>query len=307
MSAMAQRARDRAKSKVARITRATSGAIDASGWTEPKDMHADSQTGPKPISRRQFKRGGKVEGSRGIMHAGRKPRASGGVTKTDGSLISTDVKQAAGRADDKHVGGMKKGGRVHKDMGGLALPAAFTPVARKEGGKVHADAAQDKKLIHAMGCKCAKCSGGRVAKMVGGPMMGRPNVRSPMPMNRPMMRAKGGSVTDGTLEGTRPVGGRMARAKGGRARKGMNVNIIIAPPGGAAAARPPMPMPPPGGPVGLHQAPPPMPAPGAAPPMGPPGGGMSPLVRKSGGRAYPIESGAGGGLGRLEKARAYGP
>jgi hypothetical protein len=52
----------------------------------------------------------------------------------------------------------------------------------------------------------------------------------------------------------------------------------------------------------MHQGmPPPMPPGGAPPPMGPPMMG-----RKHGGRAYPIEHGAGGGKGRLEKARAYG-
>jgi hypothetical protein len=30
------------------------------------------------------------------------------------------------------------------------------------------------------------------------------------------------------------------------------------------------------------------------------------MPRRSGGRAYPIEDGAGGGEGRLEKKRAYG-
>jgi hypothetical protein len=87
----------------------------------------------------------------------------------------------------------------------------------------------------------------------------------------------------------------------------MNVNIIITQPGGMKGPMPPSGAvaPPPGGPVGLHQGmPPPMPPPGAAPPMGampPPG-----LARKSGGRAYPIKDGAGGGKGRLEKIRAYG-
>jgi hypothetical protein len=127
-------------------------------------------------------------------------------------------------------------------------------------------------------------------------------------------KAAGGGVLQA---GARPQGGRIARASGGKAKKGMNVNIIITQqPGGMARGAPPVPprpmMPPPGpGPVGLHQAAPPPPAAmgppaaagaGAPPPMGPP-----PMMpRKSGGRAYPIKDGAGGGKGRLQKIRAYG-
>jgi hypothetical protein len=238
------------------------------------------------------------------MHAGKRPRkASGGATTIDGGLINRDVKEANEARDGiKHVGGMRKGGRAHKLGGGPMMgrpempPRPMIPgrampprpemrgMMRKAGGKVHADAAQDKKLIHELGCKCGKCSGGRIGKKGGGP-----------------------SVDDGTLEGARPKGDRLARKAGGRAKKGMNVNIIIAPAGGSGPKPmmpPPGAMPPPGGPVGLHQGvpPPPMMPPGAAPPMGPP-----PMGRKRGGRAYPITSGGGGGLARLEKARAYGP
>ena len=79
------------------------------------------------------------------------------------------------------------------------------------------------------------------------------------------------------------------------------VNVIIA--GGnkdAAPAAPPMPMPAP-----------PMTPPVGGPPMAPPpGGSPMPMGRKRGGsvmpkdKEYPIDDGAGGGLGRLEKAAA---
>jgi hypothetical protein len=217
---------------------------------------------------------------------------------------------------------------------------------RAKGGKVHKDEAQDRALIHKMGCACSKCSGGRVERASGGGNWIAGAIKHPGALHKEMHvpegkkipeaklataahsknskladrarlaetlkglphKASGGSIPDGT----RPTGDRLARQGGGRAKKGMNVNIIIAPPGGnkPAMAPPPGMMPPPGaGPVGLHQAapPPPMPPPGAGAPMGPPPGAMPPpQMRKRGGRAYPIESGAGGGLGRLEKARAYG-
>ena len=251
MSAMSQEARSRAKSKVERLTRADPHAkVDASTWTPAEAMNGDVQTGPRPISRRQFRAGGKVSGERQHMHAGRKPRKSGGLVN---ELINRDVKAAnEEREGTKHVGGMKRGGRAHKTMGGLALPAWSAPVSR--------------------------CGGGPAKK-------------------------KGGAVLD---SGTRPAGGRMARAKGGRTKKGMNVNIIIAP-GGGQRPMPPMGAMPPPGPVGLRQGvAPPMPPPGAAAPMGPPAGMPPPMPRKRGGRAYPIDSGAGGGLGRLEKIEAYG-
>ena len=70
---------------------------------------------------------------------------------------------------------------------------------------------------------------------------------------------------------------------------------------------PPGLMPPGGMPPGAGgPPPPPMMPPGAgAPPMG----GLPPglMGRKTGGRVkYPIKDGAGGGLGRLQKIKAYG-
>ena len=82
MSAMAGKARDDARLKAERLTRTPKGDVDASGWREPLGENAQVQTGPRPISRRQFKRGGKVEGEKAKKHAGRKPRAAGGVTSS---------------------------------------------------------------------------------------------------------------------------------------------------------------------------------------------------------------------------------
>jgi hypothetical protein len=282
MSALSEQARSRAKSKVERLTSAKGGQVDASNWRERTDEMGDVQTGERPISRRQFKRGGKVAGAMAAARADRKPRKSGGSALTADSLINRNVKDANEERDgSKHIGGMRKGGRTGKALGGpMQMPAAAAPAA---GGAMVAAppmrAFKDGGKVHGGDCKCAKCSGGRVG------------------------RKEGGAINDGT----RPTGGRLARKGGGRTKKGMNVNIIIAPQGGGQ--KPPMPMPgaPPGGPVGLHQAaPPPMAPPGAGAPMGPGAGMPPPMARKSGGRAYPIESGAGGGLGRLEKIKAYG-
>jgi len=313
MSTLSVQSRARAKEKVERLTRSSTGDIDASGWREPLGEKGNIQTGPRPVSRQGFKRGGKVAGHAGAMRADRKPRAKGGATKIDGALINTDIKQAnESRDGQKHDGGMKRGG--------------------------HVDAAADKKLIksemHKAGCGCKMCHGGRAGKAIGGPLtreidanramatgirpqhtpqqieaMRKLGVGAPPVAARPMTRKSGGHVIP---DGTRPAGGRLARKGGGRAKKGMNVNIIIAPSQPKPMMPPPGASPPGAGPVGLHQgAPPPVMPPGAAPPpMAPP-----PMARKDGGGVvghfakpgkYPLKDGGGGGKGRLEKIRAYG-
>jgi len=264
MSTMSEDARSAAKSKAERLVRADPKArVDASGYTPDGAMDADVVTGMRPVSRRQFKRGGKVAGEASAPRADRKPRASGGLVN---ALINRNVKDA------------------NKDRGGITHDGGM-----KRGGKIHADESQDRELIHKMGCSCSKCSGGRVGHARGGPAIN---------------------------DGTRPVSGRMARKGGGRTKGKTNVNIIITQPGGMARppVAPPMapPMAPPGGPIGLRQGVPPPAMAGAPPPAGVP-----PMMgRKAGGRVgegfegklakpgkYPIESGAGGGLGRLEKAQ----
>lgn len=287
MSTMSEKAREAAKSKVERLTRSDPlRPVDASGYRPEGAMDADVQTGERPISRRQFRRGGAVEGSKGVMRADRKPRASGGKALSADSYINRDVREANKERDGiKHDGGFKCGGRAGKLAGGPLMQATGSPqlppttVGRKEGGR-----------IHASGCQCSKC-GGRVE------------------------RKEGGATKSPVYGGTRPVAGRLARKGGGRTKGKTNVNIIITQPGGMAGPMPPPGVgPPPGGPVGLHQGAPPMPPPGAVPPPA-----AMPMPRKSGGRtlekdggklakpgAYPIESGGGGGLGRLEKAKAYG-
>jgi len=145
-----------------------------------------------------------------------------------------------------------------------------------------------------------------------------------------MHHAKGGEVFSGNSETKIPgvvPGGRMAHAKGGKAKGKTNININVMP------HHPGMPMPA-GGPMGGPMAPPPAPPMPPRPPMGapmggaptdpallaalaggrgpqPPMGGGMPMARKYGGRAmaqteHVIDNAAGGGLGRLEKIKAYG-
>jgi len=200
--------------------------------------------------------------------------------KADGDLAQDKklIKKAFREHENAEHGGkhevlkLKKGGRAHKDMGGIL--SAISPVlgiakslgafgGSGGGGKNTTDDGDGKKR------------GGRTGK------------------------AGGGSLSlDGSMQGTRPTGDRMARKGGGRAKGKTNINIIIGtghsgqpPMANPAGSAPPLPMikpvqmPPPGAgaPMGMPPGMPPMP-PGGGAPMGPPPPGMPPMPRRHGGR-----------------------
>ena len=101
--------------------------VDASTWTPPEMMNTEAKTGLRPVSRRQFKSGGKVgmmaEGSCGPMRADRKPRKAGGSAKSYiDAKINRNVKEANAELGKPHVGGMKNGGRMKRADGGNADP-----------------------------------------------------------------------------------------------------------------------------------------------------------------------------------------
>ena len=265
--------------------------------------------------------------------------------------LNRDVHEANdARPGLKHDGGFKRGGvatdgraRAHKFIGGpmpggagISGPMMAQRRMYKSGGSV----------AHGPDCGCAKCSGGRIARASGGGNWIAGATQNKGALHRRLHVPEGEKIpakkitkaehsknpterkeaslaktlkglhksAGGALDGgTRPIGGRMAKASGGRTSKkgGMNVNIIIAPPKAAGPMPGPMPMPPGGPPRGIPAPPPaamgppagmPPPGVGAPPPMGAP----PPQMRKSGGRAYgksgyPIKDGSGGGMGRLEK------
>ncbi len=359
----------------------TEGQIDASGWKpegEVEPLNSETKTGMRPVSKRAFKKGGKVHGKEAHHHAGRAKRKSGGAL-TPESLANTNVKSAneerPGGRD--HVGGYKHGGKPKKAGGGplggfnaitdptVATAVAnatqnrggvspqrmnFTPSGRgmlgfKKGGEVHSDEAEDRRLID----KMVKPSA-RTGKKDGGGKWIAGAIKHPGALHKELHVPEGKKIPEkklekaahaGGKEGKRArlaetlkgmhhcEGGRAERKDGGRTGKGkMNVNIIIAqphqggmqPPGGAPPSSPPQ-----GGgavPVPAPQQPgmPVMPVAamggmGGTGGMGGPGAQMQPppqmgrpgMPRKSGGRAYPIDDGAGGGgEGRLQKIKAYG-
>lgn len=180
MSEVAKKARAAMKDKAKRLASDRPlQRVDSSTFKPPEMLNADVKTGMRPVSRRAYKSGGKVDGSCGPMRADRPQRKAGG--KIDyktlaNAKVNRNVKDAnEEREGIKHVGGMKSGGRAKKYNGGpmagsrqmmaqaaeqANVPANrmdFTGVKRgslspmratglKKGGKAD-DKAQDKALV----------------------------------------------------------------------------------------------------------------------------------------------------------------
>jgi len=119
---------DRGRSKAKRLTADPHTKVDSSTWTPPEAENAGVKTGARPLTKRLYKKGGKVvgkhEGKESHKHGGRMPRKSGGraTSLTPDSLINRDVRMANDvREGTKHVGAFKKGGKTHKADGGKTL------------------------------------------------------------------------------------------------------------------------------------------------------------------------------------------
>ena len=115
--------------KARSLIESSGGKVDSSDWTPSELLNTEAKTGMRPISRRAFKAGGKVEGAEAKTNLSRAPR---GFQEKVG-LANTNQKDAnEEREGIKHVGGMKNGGRAAK-AGGGSFKDAFR-AARKQMG-----------------------------------------------------------------------------------------------------------------------------------------------------------------------------
>jgi hypothetical protein len=204
MSDMAKQARAAMKAKASKLTTADPHQkVDSSTWTPPEALNTEAKTGLRPVSRRAFKKGGKVMGEKAKANLGRKPRKSGGeATQYAIAKINRNVKDAnEERPGIKHIGALKTGGaakRKGRDAGGRsdfhdenAVPnpnrkpdapskpedAEISPaMAAKMRGIMDSDAAAsrayeqnkiDRKAFDVRGYK----KGGATKKAMGGPWL----------------------------------------------------------------------------------------------------------------------------------------
>ncbi len=121
MSEMSRTARRAMRAKIHRLTSAGSGKVDASDYGPEQVLNSEAKTGMRPISRRAYKKGGKVVASSGAdapQNAGKKPR-SGNKHLTVDALVNRNLKDAnEDREGKKHIGGLKTGGRATYAKGG---------------------------------------------------------------------------------------------------------------------------------------------------------------------------------------------
>jgi len=124
MSEMAKRAREASREKAHRMANGDPHAkVDGSSWSEAEPLDADVQTGERPVSKRAFKRGGKVVGEHAAKRADRRPRRKSGGASLADAYTNRDVKEAnEERPGTKHTGGLKRGGRAKRADGGSFVP-----------------------------------------------------------------------------------------------------------------------------------------------------------------------------------------
>jgi hypothetical protein len=122
MSETAKTARAAMKAKAKRLANDSSQKVDSSTWSPSEPLNTDVKTGMRPLSRRAYKKGGKVvgkaDGEKAEFRADRSSRSKRYLTPDN--LINRDQKMAneVREGGMAHVGGLKNGGKAKKFGGG---------------------------------------------------------------------------------------------------------------------------------------------------------------------------------------------
>ncbi len=238
MSDVAKKARAAMKAKAHRLgSDRPLEKVDSSTWTPAPMINADVKTGLRPVSRRQFKKGGKVvgkvHGEEAMQRADRKPRKSGGEVKEwVNAKINRNVKDAnEEREGKKHIGAMKKGGRIGRENGGAAPRTTderiknpnpspdYSPKTDPNYKPDDAPSQSDRDALARMSGATTRKNGGRAKKMDGGQMGA---LLGPVGgANRMMQQAAGVAGVPNALMGFNRGSSRLQRAaglkKGGKA------------------------------------------------------------------------------------------
>jgi hypothetical protein len=331
---------DEAKTNLSRAPRGFSEKVGLAN-TNQKDAN-EERDGKKHVG--GMKSGGMVEKAEGGSMApktsprpmprptglGMKPKARPETNPETGKMETPEETQDRLRGYSNNY---KKGGKAEKFEGSAKDEMQDKKLAAKRGMSMkewEASKADDKhdkqqsmkglkdggKAMHHKDCMCKAC-GGAAMKKDGGGLYASIHAK----------RERGEKMRDAGDKGAPTAedfkdAKRTARATGGRTKGKTNIVINVMPHTGekqkpmgimppmappSISAPPPMAPPPPpmhmGIPPGLGAA---MVGAAGAPPMGPPPPGGPMMARKSGGKVYPIHTGAGGGQARLDKIKAYG-
>ena len=332
-----QELRDLAKAKAKRLAGGSGdNRVDSSSWSPPEKLKPSIKTGARPVSKQGYMGGGVVPGDPPDAKGGRRPRKDGGAAMTPDNYQNRDMKEAnEKREGEKQVGGFKRGGTVMKNRGygdgkgsdekailkgakakanggGLQMAGTIKPDApiKMDAPLPRTKPLQDQVTDQTLQRKC----GGKVDmddKDGGSTIVDEPPAKGQAKDAKASPQAIPKDDHDKDCRCKKCSGGRVERKAGGRT----NINIIISPGKKGSdtdEAKPQMlpPMPPappiaapPPAAMGMQRPPMPMPASGPLP-----GPGMPPpmMGRATGGKVYPIETGAGGGKARLAKKGAYG-
>ena len=223
MSEMSKKARAAMKAKAKSLADAGPEKVDSSTWSPSEPINAEVKTGMRPVSRRAYKKGGKVVGAKAAVNIGHKPRKSGGSALTANSMINRDAKEAneerpGGKA---HIGGYKKGGTVgqkHRSLGGSnnikdtdngksdpigdLIKMDKTPEPEPTPKAVPLPPPRPKNLSSA---PVARKSGGPAKKAAGGPQVGA---------SKMMQDAKATSGVPSSILNSAPTSSRFAKSVG---------------------------------------------------------------------------------------------